>query len=186
MKSSRLEAFVDAVVAIILTVLMLELPRPKGFVLKSITDLHLYYFTYLVSFLIMAVFWVNHHKIYQRIEKIDDRNLWVNIAMLFVLSFSPYLTEWMEEYPNKFLPAFAYWMFFFLVNILFYLLFRTLVRTNPNSMTDQDKRSSRRMLITMALVLLISLLLGIFIRPMLIEIGCLITTIIWIYGVSKI
>lgn len=186
MKSGRLEAFVDAVVAIIITVLMLELPRPKGYTISAVLDLRLNYFSYLVSFLIMAVFWVNHHKIYQRIEQINDTNLWINIAMLFVLSFAPYLTEWMENYPDKFLPAFFYWLFFLLIDILFYFMIRNLTRSNPKSVTSIDILFSKRLVITILSTLLVSLILGLLLTPVIILIGCLLTALVWIYGVSKI
>lgn len=186
MKTGRLEAFVDAVVAIIITVLMLELPRPKGYTLAAVTDLKLNYFAYLVSFLIMAVFWVNHHKIYQRIETINYANLWINIAMLFVLSFAPYLTEWMENYPDKFLPAFFYWLFFLLIDILFLIMIINLVRSNPQSISRADIAFSKRMVGTILGVLVITLVLGIFISPIIILVGCLLSALVWIYGIRRI
>jgi uncharacterized membrane protein len=186
MKSGRLEAFVDAVVAIIITVLMLELPRPKGYTFSAVYDLRLNYFAYLVSFLIMAVFWVNHHKIYQRIEKIDDNNLWINIGMLFVLSFAPYLTEWMEEYPNKILPSFCYWAFFLIIDIFFYFMMKNLLKNNPNNISIRDTVYSKRMVFSILGILMISLILGLEFKPVAILIGCFVTALIWIYGVSKI
>lgn len=186
MKTGRLEAFVDAVVAIIITVLMLELPRPKGYTFSAVLDLRLSYFAYLVSFLIMAVFWVNHHKIYQRIDQIDDMNLWINIAMLFVLSFAPYLTEWMETYPDKFLPAFFYWLFFLLIDLIFLLMIINLVRSNPKSISQMDIKFSKQMVVGILLVLIVSLILGLLLRPIIILFGCLLSSIIWVYGVSKI
>lgn len=186
MKSGRLEAFVDAVVAIIITVLMLELPRPKGYTLSSIVDLRMNYFAYVVTFLLLSVFWVNHHKIYQHVEKINDTNLWINIAMLFVLSFAPYLTEWMDLYPNQFLPVFSYWLFFLLIDILFFSMMWSLIRANPNSVPLASTVYSKRTFFTILGILVVSLVSGIFVSNIIMLIGCFFTAVVWVYGVTKI
>ncbi len=89
MSKTRLEAFTDAIIAIIMTVLVLELVRPDSDSLQSFIDLLPHLGVYLVSFFILAIYWVNHHHLFQSIKKINGKVLWINISFLFVLSLIP-------------------------------------------------------------------------------------------------
>ena len=85
METGRLEAFYDAIIAIIVTVLVLELPQPATASLASLWAIKTSYFAYLISFLVCVNLWQYHHMIYQHVEKIDVKVIWLNIILMFVL-----------------------------------------------------------------------------------------------------
>ena len=91
METGRLEAFYDAIIAIIVTVLVLELPQPATPTLASIWALKTSYFAYLISFLVCANLWQYHHIIYNHVEKINSKIIWQNILLMFVFSLMTHL-----------------------------------------------------------------------------------------------
>ncbi len=103
MSTNRLEAFYDAIIAIIVTVLVLELPQPETATIAGILALKVSYFTYLVSFLVCANLWQYHHLIYAHVKKIDSKIIWLNILLMFVISLIPYLTIFVANNPNSLL-----------------------------------------------------------------------------------
>ena len=103
METGRLEAFYDAIIAIIVTVLVLELPQTATASLASIWALKTSYFAYLISFLVCANLWQYNHIIYNHVDKINTKIIWQNIALMFVFSLVPYLTIFVANYPNEFI-----------------------------------------------------------------------------------
>ena len=87
MDTNRLEAFYDAIIAIIVTVLVLELPQPASASLAAIWAIKTSYFAYLISFLVCVNLWQYHHLIYQHVERIDAKVIWLNIILMFVFSW---------------------------------------------------------------------------------------------------
>ena len=92
MEKNRLEAFSDGVLAIIITIMILELKQPTGDSLKDLFELAPVIMAYALSFMFIAIYWVNHHLIFHSAERINVRILWCNIAWLFVMSFIPFGT----------------------------------------------------------------------------------------------
>ncbi|MGZ4475951.1 MAG: TMEM175 family protein, partial [Nocardioides sp.] len=98
MKSSRLEAFSDGVLAIIITIMVLELHGPEGPHLQNLWDkAGLSLFTYLLSFVYVGIYWSNHHHLFQVVPHVDGLVLWANLHLLFWLSLYPFTTSWMDE-----------------------------------------------------------------------------------------
>lgn len=93
MNSERFEALIDAVIAIIITIIVLDLPVPEVVTWSSILGLKMNFFAYFVSFLLCYNFWNNHQKFFGFIKTIDHRVMWLGAASMFVLSFVPYLTK---------------------------------------------------------------------------------------------
>ena len=104
MNKSRLEAFTDAVIAIIMTILVLELARPDSDTWESLTKILPHLGVYFISFIMLAVYWVNHHHLLQSINKINGKVLWINMFFLFVLSLMPFVSNWVSHYLNSFVP----------------------------------------------------------------------------------
>ena len=102
MTKGRLEAFSDGVFAIIITIMVLELRPPHGTDLASLIKVWPVFLSYLLSFLIVAIYWVNHHGLFQLARHADTGLLWSNIALLFTLSLVPFSTAYMGE--NDFAP----------------------------------------------------------------------------------
>ena len=95
MKPERMNAFTDGVIAILITILVLELRPPAGDRLADILDEKGRLLAYLFSFVFVAIYWVNHHHLMQVVHRIDGRTLWANILLLFWLSLTPIATAWL-------------------------------------------------------------------------------------------
>jgi uncharacterized membrane protein len=97
MKPDRMIAFTDGVVAILITILVLELKPPAGHRLGDILHEKGRLLAYLLSFVFVAIYWVNHHHLTQVVHRIDGRTLWANLHLLFWLSLTPLATAWLGE-----------------------------------------------------------------------------------------
>ena len=102
MNKSRLEAFSDGVIAILITIMVLELRIPHGSDLESIRPLLPVFLTYILSFIYLGIYWNNHHHMLQATRRVNGRVLWANLHLLFWLSLVPFVTGWMGE--NHFAP----------------------------------------------------------------------------------
>ncbi len=97
MTKNRLEAFSDGVIAIIITILVLELKIPHGSTFSALRPLLPVFLTYILSFLMLAIYWNNHHHMLHTVHKVNGRILWANTHLLFWLSLVPFTTAWMGE-----------------------------------------------------------------------------------------
>ena len=122
MEKNRLEAFSDGVLAIVITIMILELKQPVSDGLKDFLALAPTLLAYLISFLFIAIYWVNHHLIFQRALRINVKILWCNIAWLFVMSFIPFATAWVGSYPKSWAPLSIYFGDMFLACVAFHLM----------------------------------------------------------------
>jgi uncharacterized membrane protein len=104
----RLISFTDGVVAILITILVLELRPPAGDRFGDILDEKGKLLAYILSFVFVAIYWVNHHHLFQVVHRIDGRVLWANILLLFCLSLTPVATAWLGDSGVKTGPAAAY------------------------------------------------------------------------------
>jgi uncharacterized membrane protein len=107
-QADRLTAFTDGVIAILITILVLELRPPAGQHLGDILDEKSRLLAYLLTFVFVAIYWVNHHHLFQVVHRIDGRVLWANIGLLFCLSLTPVATDWLGETGVEAGPAAAY------------------------------------------------------------------------------
>jgi uncharacterized membrane protein len=103
MNKTRLEAFSDAVIAIVMTIMVLELKVPHGYDIESLRPLIPVFLAYVLSFIYLAIYWNNHHHMLQATRKVNGKVLWGNMRLLFFLSLIPFATGWMGE--NHFAPT---------------------------------------------------------------------------------
>ncbi|MFZ4508220.1 MAG: TMEM175 family protein [Fimbriimonas sp.] len=103
MTKSRLEAFSDGVLAIIITIMVLELKVPHGQDLEALRPLIPVGLSYLLSFIFVGIYWNNHHHLFQVVQRVSGGVLWANLHLLFWLSLIPFVTSWMGE--NNFSPV---------------------------------------------------------------------------------
>ena len=103
-----MNAFTDGVIAILITILVLELRPPAGHHLSDILDDKGKLLAYLLSFVFVAIYWVNHHHLFQIVHRVDGRTLWANIHLLFWLSLTPIATAWLGDAGVKSGPVAAY------------------------------------------------------------------------------
>jgi uncharacterized membrane protein len=99
----RLEAFSDGVIAIIITIMVLELKVPHGADFAALVPLFPVFLSYVLSFVYIAIYWNNHHHLLQLVRQVNGRILWANLHLLFWLSLIPFATAWMGE--NHFAPV---------------------------------------------------------------------------------
>jgi uncharacterized membrane protein len=108
MSPQRLEAFSDAVIAIIITIMVLELRPPDGSGFDGLRPLIPKVLAYLLSFVLIAIYWNNHHHLFKLVERIDGAVMWSNMALLFSLSLVPFATAWFGENPGTLAPVIVY------------------------------------------------------------------------------
>src|SRR3990167_7340545 len=97
MGKNRLEAFSDGVLAIVITIMVLELKVPHEPSLTGLIPLIPTFLSYLLSFIFLGIYWNNHHHLFQAIQHVDGRVLWANLHLLFWLTLIPFVTGWMGE-----------------------------------------------------------------------------------------
>jgi uncharacterized membrane protein len=132
--SSRLEAFSDGVVAILITILVLELRPPEGHDWSDLRPLVPKLLAYLLTFVFVAIYWNNHHHLMQLVERIDGRVMWANMHLLFWLSLTSFATAWMGEHPGSTGPVATYGMVLLGAAVAYFLLVRALLwRHGPDS-----------------------------------------------------
>jgi TMEM175 potassium channel family protein len=129
--SERLEAFSDAVFAVIITIMALELRAPQGHTLADVRgDLLPGLVAYVLSFTLVGIYWNNHHHLLRAAERINGAVMWTNLFLLFWLSLIPVLTEWLREEYEHPLPAAAYGVVLLASGFAYSLLVHTLIRAN--------------------------------------------------------
>ncbi|HEY2879686.1 TMEM175 family protein [Nocardioides sp.] len=123
MPTSRLEAFSDGVLAIIITVMVLELHKPEGDHLSDLWhDTGVGLLTYVLSFVYIGIYWNNHHHMFQIAEYVDGSVLWANLHLLFWLSLYPFTTAWLDESKVALTPTVVYGVNLLAAAIAYYLL----------------------------------------------------------------
>ncbi|HQR33734.1 MAG TPA: TMEM175 family protein [Blastocatellia bacterium] len=126
MDKGRLEAFSDGVIAIIITIMVLELKVPHGDNLAALRPLLPVLVSYVLSFVYVGIYWNNHHHMLQAAEKVNGRILWANLHLLFWLSLFPFVTGWMGENHFTEIPVALYGVVLLLAAIAYFILSRTL------------------------------------------------------------
>jgi uncharacterized membrane protein len=126
-RTARLEAFSDGVIAILITIMVLELRVPQGSDWSAVRPLVPVFLTYVLSFVNIGIYWNNHHHMLQVTERISGPILWANLHLLFWLSLFPFFTGWMGENHFARIPTAAYGGVLLLASIAFYILQRAIV-----------------------------------------------------------
>jgi uncharacterized membrane protein len=127
MTKNRLEAFSDGVIAIIITIMVLELKVPHGAEFSDLEPLLPVFLSYILSFVFIGIYWNNHHHLIHAIEKVNGAILWANMHLLFWLSLIPFVTAWMGENHFALLPVAVYGINLFLAGLAYYILSQILV-----------------------------------------------------------
>ena len=134
MRTSRLEAFSDAVIAIVITIMVLELRIPHETDLGSLRPLVPVFLTYVLSFVNLGIYWNNHHHLLHATERINGKILWANLHLLFWLSLFPFATGWMGENDFAALPTATYGVVLLLAALAYFVLKTTIVaQQGPDS-----------------------------------------------------
>jgi uncharacterized membrane protein len=147
MTKSRLEAFSDGVIAIIITIMVLELKIPHGMNWeKDLEPLVPAFISYFASFLMLGIYWGNHHHLLHTIKDVNSSIMWANLHLLFWLSLMPFATGWMGENHFDKLTVAAYALLSDLCGFAYYILMLVIKKTNQHNpvLTDVMQKQSRK------------------------------------------
>lgn len=140
MDKERLGAFIDAVIAIVMTILVLELEKPQKYSLAGLWELRASFFAYALSFFWLGAMWVNLHFSFHQVEKISQKTVWATIIMLFLSSFFPYTTKLIAaDFSNSTMQAF-YGIVVLLITFSVQYYYRTLYEINPKMFESYNIR----------------------------------------------
>ena len=130
MKTSRLEAFSDGVLAIIITIMVLELKTPEEITIEGLIPEIPNLISYLISFIYLGIYWNNHHHLFQATEKVNGKILWANLHLLFWLSLIPFATSWLGEHHDKSIPLAFYGFILLMSGFAFFILQRVIIKSH--------------------------------------------------------
>jgi uncharacterized membrane protein len=159
MGKGRLEAFTDGVIAIIITIMVLEMKVPEGSDLKSLTASLPVFLTYALSYANVGIFWNNHHHMLHATQRVDGKVLWANLLLLFWISLLPFVIRWMDDAHFAPLPTAAYGAVLTMATIAYMLLERWLIACNGRNSTlataiGHDPKSKLSLAVYVAAMLL--------------------------------
>ncbi|HOW35094.1 MAG TPA: TMEM175 family protein [Candidatus Omnitrophota bacterium] len=126
MPKTRLEAFSDGVIAIIITIMVLELKVPHGTDFASLRPILPSFLSYILSFIVLGIYWNNHHHLLHAAKHINGKIMWANLHLLFWLSLVPFVTNWLGENHNESWPTFLYGIVFLMAAVA-YVILQTLI-----------------------------------------------------------
>ena len=128
MGKTRLEAFSDGVIAIIITIMVLEMQAPHGADMASLGPLIPKFLSYVLSFIHVGIYWNNHHHLLHTVRHVSGGILWANLHLLFWLSLVPFVTAWMGENHFEQQPVALYGVVMLMAGVAYYILSTTLIR----------------------------------------------------------
>jgi uncharacterized membrane protein len=155
MDKGRLEAFSDGVIAIIITIMVLELRPPHAETLDGLRPLLPALLSYILSFVYVGIYWNNHHHLFQAVKNVSGMTLWANLHLLFWLSLIPFVTNWMGDSHFATVPVVAYGGVLFMCAVSWAVLARQLVRHHgKDSVLAAAVGSARKERVSLALYVL--------------------------------
>ena len=179
MSKGRLEAFSDGVVAIIITIMVLELEPPDGSTLDVLVPLLPIFLTYAFSFIMVGIYWNNHHHMLHVTERVNGRILWANLHLLFWLSLVPFVTGWIGHNYTAALPTAAYGAVLLAAAVAYTILARAIVSFHgAHSRIAEAIGHDRKGKISLACYA--SALPLAFVAPWISDILYLVVTLIWL------
>jgi uncharacterized membrane protein len=179
MNKGRLEAFSDGVIAILITIMVLELHVPDEADWHALSELGPTFFSYVLSFIFLGIYWNNHHHLLQVAKQVNGKVLWANLHLLFWLSLVPFVTAWMGGNGFAQLPVALYGVVLWMSGFSYYILARTLITLHGrDSLIDtvlRNKRKETLSLIAYALAIVLS-----FINPAFSLVLYIFVAVIWL------
>ena len=130
-----MEAFSDGVMAIIITIMVLELRAPHEATVAALRPLAPVFISYVLSFIYLGIYWNNHHHLLHAVDHVNGRVLWANLHLLFWLSLVPFATAWMGENHFSSIPVMIYGLVLLAASIAYYILTRALVALHGKEST---------------------------------------------------
>ena len=152
MKTGRMEAFSDGVLAIIITIMVLGMSAPKGFTFEALKPILPVFLTYVLSFIYIGIYWNNHHHLLQAVNKVNGKILWANLNLLFWLSLFPFATDWMGKNHFEANPIAIYGLVLFMAAVAFKIMvFCVIQNEGKNSSVGKVYSKDKRMNLSLLL-----------------------------------
>ena len=139
----RLEAFVDGVIAIIITIMVLSIPLPKTFIWKDLLEFSSSLTIYLLSFLVVGAFWNQHHQAFSYLDKVNQKIIAVTIFYLFFLSLIPLFTKWVIENQGSLIPVIGYDIVYLMVSFFYMFTYRLIIEHSNHEELKQITENIR-------------------------------------------
>jgi len=135
MNKGRMEAFSDGVLAVIITIMVLEMKSPNGTSVAALSPVIPIFLSYLLSFIYIGIYWNNHHHLLHATQRVNGATLWANLHLLFWLSLVPFTTAWMGENHFAAWPVAVYGMVMLLAGVAYFILTKALIHLHGHSST---------------------------------------------------
>lgn len=132
-ESTRLEAFSDAVIAVAITIMVLEIKAPHSGEFSALKEVTPTFLAYILSFTFIGIYWNNHHHMLRAAKTISGSVMWANLHLLFWLSMVPFVTAWVGEHHEDSAPAVTYGAVAVMAALAYTVLFKTIVKANPET-----------------------------------------------------
>ncbi len=179
MTKGRLEAFSDGVIAILITIMVLELRAPQGASLSALREVVPSLLSYVLSFVFLGIYWNNHHHMFHLVERVSGGVLWANLHLLFWLSLVPFVTAWMGANHYSAVPTATYGVVMVLAAVAYTILEYTIIAAQgPDSKLALAIGSDRKGLISLALYVA-SIPLA-FVQPLISDALFVIVALVWL------
>ncbi|WP_323736093.1 TMEM175 family protein [Methanosphaera sp. ISO3-F5] len=178
MQTERFETFIDAILAIMMTVMVLKIPQPETLTFTGIWDLKIMYLAYIISFIVLFSIWDHHRKFFEKVQNIDDHVIWMYSVLIFFTTFVPYLTAWVAHKPYDLVPEIMFGFIFFIVNILFVVSTALTIKKDTHN-TLLEQISYNKIFIMNTTLFIIGAIIATHGYPIIMMIICLLTIITW-------
>jgi TMEM175 potassium channel family protein len=179
MNKTRLEAFSDGVIAILITILVLELKVPHGTDLAALQPLAPVFLTYVLSFVMLGIYWNNHHHLLHAADDISGGVLWANLHLLFWLSLIPFVTGWMGENHFAAMPTAGYGMVLLAAAIAYTILVRAII-AHEGSRSRLGKAVGRDVKGFVSLVIYTTAIVSTLVHPGIAQALFVVVALIWL------
>lgn len=179
MSKGRMEAFSDGVLAVIITIMVLEMKSPHGTSLAALAPVIPVFLSYVLSFIYIGIYWNNHHHLLHATQRVNGATLWANLHLLFWLSLIPFTTAWVGENHLSSWPVAVYGIVLMLAGVAYFILTRALIRLHGEGSTlaksiGRDRKGKVSVLIYAAAIPLA------FVQPWIASAAYLLVAIIWL------
>jgi uncharacterized membrane protein len=185
MTKNRLEAFSDGVLAIIITIMVLELKVPQGSDLNNLQPLIPVFLSYILSFLYIGIYWNNHHHLLHTVKNVNGKILWANLHLLFWLSLFPFVTGWMGENHFSAIPTAIYGTILLFAAIAYYILQILIIKIQGKD-SVLAKAIGKDLKGKLSPILYLTAILSVFLNPLIAQTIYVVVALLWIVPDKRI
>ena len=179
MSKGRMEAFSDGVLAVIITIMVLEMRPPHATSLAALGPVGPVFLSYVLSFIYIGIYWSNHHHLLHAVERVNGAALWANLHLLFWLSLIPFTTAWVGENGLAAWPVALYGIVLLLAAFAYFVLAKVLIGAQKGRSVLADAVGCDKKTVISLVIYAISISLG-FVRPWVACAGYVIVAIVWL------